>query len=204
MKTIRPAVFETNSSSSHCLVMCSLADWPRFVNGELFAECAYYHSDSINPLIDIGEVYSRMQKAYTEYWSETKPTVELVKWVYSLFSKDMLNPDSEPRTEGLIFRDSHDKWWGANVPDELKAFVTDHPDTLGDLLDWVQLMETPFSYEMIRVLSNDFTMKCDDYNSIAPYEETDAKKMNQWGIYYLCGPDYPDPPVMKCRAIWYS
>jgi hypothetical protein len=116
----------------------------------------------------------------------------------------MLKPDSEPQTEGLIFRDSYDKWWGANAPDELKAFVTDHPDTLGDLLDWVQLMETPFSYELIRVLSNDFTMKYDDYDSIAPYEETDAKKMNQWGIYYLCGPDYPDPPVMKCRAIWYS
>ena len=33
-------MFETNSSSCHCMVICSKADWEKFGHAELFAVCA--------------------------------------------------------------------------------------------------------------------------------------------------------------------
>lgn len=196
-------MFETNSSSCHCLVICSLNEWNRFTNGDLFARCAYYKGEDVDPLINIDDVYALLQEDITKYWAEPRPTLELVRWIYSGFSTDMLKPETGPLFEDLSFRDSDDIWWTENAPDELKAFISEHPDTLGDLLDWVALIETPYSYEMLRSLSYNFTREVDEYGSVAPYEETDPKKMNQWGINYLFGPDYPEPPAMKCRAIWY-
>ena len=209
MRSIRPATFETNSSSCHCLVICPLNDWDRFTSGDLFARCAWYKSESIERLIGIDEVYSLAEKQfheeYSPFQSETKPTFELVRWIYSSFSEDMLDPD-EPRPiyDELPFRKPDDCWWQEHAPDSLKEFVAEHPDTLEELLNWMTLTETPFSYEMIRILSNGFKRSYDEYESIAPYEETDPRKMDLWGFNYLLGPDYPEPPVMKCRAIWYA
>ena len=203
MRSVRQGVFETNSSSCHCLVICSLTEWNRFTNGDLFARCSYYKGENVDRLVNMDEVYALLQEDITKYWAEPRPTLELVRWIYSGFSTGMLKPESGPLFDDLSFRDSDDSWWAENAPDELKEFISEHPGTLGDLLDWVALIETPYSYEMLRVLSYNFTREVDEYESVAPYEETDPKKMNQWGVNYLLGPDYPEPPAMKCRAIWY-
>jgi hypothetical protein len=79
----------------------------------------------------------------------------------------------------------------------LKDYISEHPDALDDLTDWVALPETPFSYEMIRVLSDNFTMEYDDYNSIPPHLVEDIRHFCVWGV------DTPLPAV-ECRAIWYA
>lgn len=202
MKSIRPAIFETNSSSCHCMIICSKADWELFVAGKLFAQGATYKGAQPDPLIDINGVYElilkEIYKPYSCFWSDTKPTLELVNWIYSSFSMDMLAYDSDPTTSEMEFKDSTDGWWAEHAPDNLKEFISEHPDTLGDLLDWISFEHTPFSYEMIRVRSADFTGIFDDIPSVPPMEENDRTELCIWGF------DYLSTPAMRCRAVWYS
>ena len=55
-------MFETNSSSCHCMVICSKADWEKFVHAELFAVCAENKGSYPQPLIDIDGVITFRQK----------------------------------------------------------------------------------------------------------------------------------------------
>ena len=54
-------MFETNSSSCHCMVICSKADWEKFGHAELFAVCAENKGSYPHPLIDINGVYALME-----------------------------------------------------------------------------------------------------------------------------------------------
>lgn len=194
-------MFETNSSSCHCMVICSKADWGKFVHAELFAVCAENKGSYPQPLIDIDGVYALMEleikKEYSLFWSEVKPTIELVKWIYTAFSIDMINPGTDPSYDEMEFRPATDNWWVENAPDGLKEFISENVYTLGELLDWVALTYTPYSYEMIRVLSKNFTMEYDEYPSIQPHEASESD-LTIWG------PEYLGTDAIICRAIWYA
>lgn len=195
-------MFETNSSSCHCLVICSQEEWKKFIHAVLFVEMAEYKGDCRHALITVDGICEQIKQSFTEdntrFHSERQiPPRELVEWIYAGFARDMLDPEEDPRYGGLVFRRSCDPWWVEHIPDNLKDYMSEHPDALDDLTDWVALTETPFSYEMIRVLSDNFTMEYDDYSSIPPHLVEDIRHFCIWAG------DLPLPAV-ECRAIWYA
>lgn len=156
--------FETNSSSNHCLVICSQEDWEKFTHAALFVEAGEYKGDCRHTLIPVDRICEQIKQSFTEdnirfHLEKQIPPRELVEWIYAGFTKDMLDPGEEPRYGGLVFRQPSDPWWMEHIPDNLKDYISEHPDALDDLTDWVALTETPFSYEMIRVLSDNFAME---------------------------------------------
>ncbi len=202
MRSIRPATFETNSSSNHCLVICSQEEWEKFMHATLFVEMAEYKGGCEHALITLDRICEQIKQSFTEdnirfHLERQIPPCELVEWIYAGFTKDMLDPGEEPRYGGLVFRKPYDPWWMEHIPDNLKGYIAEHPDALDDLTDWVALTETPFSYEMIRVLSDNFTMEYDEYNSIPPHLVEDIRHFCIWGV------DVPLPAI-ECRAIWYA
>ena len=202
MRSIRPAAFETNSSSNHCLVICSQEDWEKFMHAALFVEMGEYKGDCRHALITVDRICEQIKQSFAEdnirFHSERQiPPHELVEWIYAEFTRDMLDPEEDPRYGGLVFRRPCDPWWMEHIPDSLKDYISEHPDALDDLTDWVALTETPFSYEMIRVLSDNFTMEYDYYNSIPPHLVEDIRHFCIWAG------DLPLPAV-ECRAIWYA
>ena len=204
MRSVRPGMFETNSSSCHCLVICTQDEWQKFIAGELFAECAENKGSYPEKLITIDAVYKLIETNFAHeygcFWQDTTmPPVELVEWVYKAFSKEMLLQDEDPAYDGMNFRDSSDPWWMEHLPESLKPFVEEHPLVLDGLTEWIKLEQTPFSYEMIRLRSHDFTVEYDDYESIPPHIVDDARKWK----FCMFGIDVP-LPVVECRAIWYA
>lgn len=202
MRSIRTTTFETNSSSTHCLVICSQEEWENFIHAALFVEMADYKGGREHTLITLDRICEQIKQRFTEsnirYHLERQiPPRELVEWIYSEFTKDMLDPENDQCDGGLLFRQSDDPWWMEHIPDNLKDYISEHPDALDDLTDWVELTETPFSYEMIRVLSDNFTRTYDDYNSIPPHLVEDIRHFCIWAV------DIPLPAV-ECRSIWYE
>lgn len=202
MRSIRPATFETNSSSCHCLVICSQEEWEKFIQASLFVEMAEYKGGREHALVTLDRICEQIKQSFTEdnirfHLEKQIPPRELVEWIYAGFTKDMLDPGEEPRYGGLVFRQPSDPWWMEHIPDSLKGYISERPDALDDLTDWVALTETPFSYEMMRVLSNNFMMTYDDYNSFPPHLVDDIRH------FCVLGVDVPLPAV-ECRAIWYA
>ena len=78
MKTIRPSVFETNSSSVHTLCLCSEADYDKFTNKELFWK---YEN-----LVTLDEAYEEFCKYLAEHADDGD---------YSLHSFDDKVPSKE-------------------------------------------------------------------------------------------------------------
>ena len=70
MKKIRNNVFETNSSSTHSITICSKDDYDKWVNGELFYyNDAFYTEEERNKfLIDAG--YSDEEIELVKNWKE--------------------------------------------------------------------------------------------------------------------------------------
>lgn len=78
MKTIRYNVFETNSSSTHCLTLCKLSEYIDWEAGKL----AFYSVR--NKFISIEECYDSWLKHYAEdEFKET--TLEQFKEAYKLY-----------------------------------------------------------------------------------------------------------------------
>ena len=97
MKTIRHNVFETNSSSTHCLTMCRLSDYNDWEEGK----CAF-DADS-NSFITIEECY----KTWLEDFAENKfkeTTLEQFKEAYELYAKaDLYDSESKnPITKSML------------------------------------------------------------------------------------------------------
>lgn len=203
MRSVRPGMFETNSSSCHCLVICTQEEWQKFIAGELFASGAEYKGSCREELISIDAIYRLVEANFNEdfgfFWQDkTMPPFELVEWVYKAFSEEMLIPGDNPAYDGMNLRNSSDPWWMEHLPESLKPFIEEHPKVLDGLTDWIELEHTPFSYEMIRLRSHDFTMEYDEYESVPPHVVDDARK-----LCVCCSIDVP-LPVVECRAIWYA
>lgn len=68
MKTIRVGIFETNSSSTHSITLCSEEDYEKWKNGELIYD---RYSDSLIPLNEMEEDPDRYQYLkYDEFENE--------------------------------------------------------------------------------------------------------------------------------------
>lgn len=65
MLQIRKSVFETNSSSTHSLTMCTLEEYQKFSNGEL------YYSDINKKLITKEEVNEKYEEFLSRLKSDT-------------------------------------------------------------------------------------------------------------------------------------
>lgn len=107
MKTIRYNVFETNSSSTHCLTMCKLNEYNDWEEGKL-AFAADEHS-----FITIEECY----KTWIEDFAEDKfkeTTLEQFKEAYELYAKAELYDDE---SENSITQSMLNDWdWCYQYP----------------------------------------------------------------------------------------
>lgn len=89
MKQIRRGVFETNSSSTHSITMCSESEYDKWKNGELYFEryndCFCSKEDIINKAKEKQDKYIEKQKngekiySYQEDYINAKNDEELFK-----------------------------------------------------------------------------------------------------------------------------
>lgn len=92
MRSIRPVMFETNSSSCHCLVICSKADWEKFIHAALFVEMGEYKGNCRHALITVDGICERIKQSVAEdnirfHLERQLPPHELVEWIYAEFTK---------------------------------------------------------------------------------------------------------------------
>lgn len=60
MRTVRIGIFETNSSSTHVLTICSEEDYDKFAKGDLEMDCG------CDKLVTFAEMYDEMKKWYRD------------------------------------------------------------------------------------------------------------------------------------------
>lgn len=59
-------MFETNSSSNHCLVICSQEDWEKFMHAALFVEMGEYKGDCRHALITVDRICEQIKQSFAE------------------------------------------------------------------------------------------------------------------------------------------
>lgn len=167
MKTIRANVFETNSSSAHCLVCSDDAKFKSFVDGELFADGGDYKFEYNADLIDLAEVYDRYEnyiqgqendaKRYQYEFDCTRVPVDVLKWF-------MLHPSIFPRFR--LYESEAES--GEPVPDNVQEFFDNHHECIVTLVGWLEDINSPYSYEMLKYNTDNFTAEYDGYQSYPP------------------------------------
>lgn len=114
MKTVRLGVFETNSSSTHAICMCSDEDYQKFLDCELFM--TYDRCDNYK-LVTAEEIYEQFKKEFTvDELAGRYPTLDEFKEVlrskgnFSYIEND--DPDAYDSEEE--FRSAKIEDWLAN------------------------------------------------------------------------------------------
>lgn len=91
MRTIRRCTFETNSSSTHSMTMCSDEEFNKLVSGELYIET---WSGEIRSKEDYEKEQAELRERFEEY--NPKPTGNIQDWEEEL--EDYLRCESEITT----------------------------------------------------------------------------------------------------------
>jgi len=167
MRTVRNSVFETNSSSAHCLVTAPNDQFAKFVNGELFAKQGGYKREFYTELVPIEDVYKEYV-AYAEHENEfcrehdisndeTLVSIEFMKWW-------MLHPETIHKF------DDGDEYLD-DLPADMQDFAIDHIESLFTMNCWVGDVEYAHSFAMLDYYTNHFTVEYDDYRSQPPTEK---------------------------------
>lgn len=100
MKTIRRNTFETNSSSTHSMTMCSDEEFNKLVRGELYIET---WSGEICSKEEYEKEQSELRKRFEEYYP--KPTYNIQDWEENL--EDYLYNESEITTFEKYMEDEY-------------------------------------------------------------------------------------------------
>lgn len=117
MKTIRHNVFETNSSSTHCLTMCRLSEYNDWEEGKLA-----FDADQ-SSFITIEECYKIWLEDFADdEFKET--TLEQFKEAYELYAKaELYDSESEnPITHSML----NDRSWCYQYPASMRYGGEDH------------------------------------------------------------------------------
>ena len=91
MRTIRRCTFETNSSSTHSMTMCSDEEFNKLVSGDLYIET---WSGEIRSKEDYEKEQAELRERFEEY--NPKPTDNIQDWEEGL--EDYLRCESEITT----------------------------------------------------------------------------------------------------------
>lgn len=93
MRQVRRSVFETNSSSTHSITVCSKEDFERFQRGELMHDA---YGDKLVPTD--GEIWrdspSRFS-SYDEFFTPWNDTVRDWRWAFKTYKKSFTTPAGE-------------------------------------------------------------------------------------------------------------
>ena len=92
MKTIRIGTFETNSSSTHTLVMLSKAEYDKFVKGELFYDEWY---SKLVTKAEIEEIAKEKDYSIEEYIQDNVKTYEEFGDGKETFEQEYTTPNGE-------------------------------------------------------------------------------------------------------------
>ena len=169
MRTVRNSVFETNSSSAHCLVTAPKDQFAKFVNGQLFAREGGYKYRFDTDLITMDEVYRIYLRYITKehlYCTKhghadydcTPVPMAYIKWW-------MLHPETIAKYEGTLAGD-----WKDDAPEDLRNFFAEHDEPARNMSTWITDSNTPFSFAMLDYNTEHFTTEYDDYESEPPFE----------------------------------
>ena len=187
MKTIRSSVFETNSSSCHCIVVANADDYKKFVDGELFADEKAYKCSCRSDLISFDEVYSRYLAHLDNMNSGCGDSKELplgmnaVYWL--MLHPEMFELDDDKRIE--LINGSNDI--KDSVREELLTEMAKPGYTrVNSFMCWIDYDSAPASYEMLRYWTEDFTSEYDGYGS-SPVVDVVENGM----------------PMKELRCVWY-
>ena len=169
MRTVRNSVFETNSSSAHCLVTAPNDQFAKFVNGQLFAREGGYKYQFDTDLITMEEVYriylryitkERLyctKRGHADYDCTPVPMAYIKWW--------MLHPETISKFEGNLCGN-----WEDDVPEDLRNFFAEHYGPASDMNTWITDSNTPFSFAMLDYNTEHFTTEYDDSESEPPFE----------------------------------
>lgn len=184
MKTIRNSVFETNSSSMHCLVIADKDSFDKFMGGELFAKEHDYKFFGNTELVYFGEVYDNYIKYCDDYtFDHVRVSNHMLRELVALFSKFVKEDDG-----GLTIDpkkvDEYD--WIPEVREEIESLKENYEldRVLGDVSCWMDMQYSPMSYDMLRYITDDFKTGYDGYESIPPTDQPDG--------------------TVKMHAVWYG
>lgn len=188
MKTIRSSVFETNSSSCHCVVVANADDYKKFMDGELFADEKAYKCSCRSDLISFDEVYRRYlahldnMNSYCGDSSKELPLgMNVVYWL--MLHPELFELDDDKRIE--LINGSNDI--KDSVREELLTELANPGCTrVNSFMCWIDYDTAPASYEMLRYWTEDFTSEYDGCES-KPVEDIVENGM----------------PMKKLRCVWY-
>lgn len=184
MRTIRPNVFETNSSSAHCIVVADQESFRKFKEGELFADEWWYKCPYQADLITFDKVYNMYINAVNAErdWARIHHLNEdffivsktLLKWLFD--HPNVVDEMGEEETEQYVREHTSGK-----LQDELLTCINGRN---WFAWSWVYDQYHPISYEMIRYFTKDFETEYDDYRCVAPHENADGQVEMEAVWYY--------------------
>lgn len=180
MITIRSNVFETNSSSAHCIVIAPDNQFDKFVAGELYASCGEYKGCIEASLLTLDEVYE-IYKGHID---------REIEWLNknNEDTSDMVMPSKEvfqwcinhPKEFNELFNEEK---LADNVPECVVAFNVDNESAFETLQYWLDDISTPLSYAQVVYESENFTTSYDGYDSEAPSSKDGKTSMHAVWYY---------------------
>lgn len=183
MKRVRKDVFETNSSSMHCLVIAPKDEFDKFMGGELFAMDRDYKYFGETKLVYFGEVYNSYVNFCNDYsFAKMRVSSNLLRELmnfYSVFAKG----------DAHGFEVDPDKVLEYNWSDEIRGEIDslnenfDLVSTLGNVSCWLDMQTSPISYDMVKYVTENFTTGWDEYKSIPPFFQSDGT-VKMHGVWY--------------------
>lgn len=180
MITIRSNVFETNSSSAHCIVIAPDDQFDKFVAGELYASYGEYKGCAEARLLTLDEVY----ELYTGYINRE------IEWLnkHHEDTSDMVVPSKEVFQWCINHPKEFEELWNEekladNVPECVINFKVDNGSALGTLNGWLDDINNPMSYAKVVYETENFTTSYDGYDSEAPSSKDGKTSMHAVWYY---------------------
>ena len=180
MITIRSNVFETNSSSAHCIVIAPDDQFDKFVAGELYASCGEYKGCIEARLLTLDEVYE-IYKGYIDREIEwlkknnedtsdlVMPSKEVLQWCIN-----------HPKEFNELVNEEK---FADDMPQCVIAFNVDNESACSTLHYWLDDISTPLSYAQVVYESDNFTTSYDGYDSEAPSSKDGKTSMHAVWYY---------------------
>ena len=128
MRQIRNGVFETNSSSTHSLTMCTQEEFDKWINGEILFD---YYNGCFREITKLSEKekmgarehYNRCKSTYWKDWGQLSED-EIQEWYNSYFNTILRQQNSEYE-DLMTYAD-----WQNNY--DLEQFIQHYTSPSGD------------------------------------------------------------------------
>lgn len=180
MITIRSNVFETNSSSAHCIVIAPDDQFDKFVSGELYASYGEYKGCAEARLLTFDEVY----ELYAGYINRE------IEWLqkHNEDTSDMVVPSKEVFQWCINHPKEFEELCGDekladNVPECVLNYKVDNESACETLRYWLDDINNPMSYAKVVYETENFTTGYDGYDSESPSSKDGKTSMHAVWYY---------------------